>query len=255
MPYVLSDGVKIRYIDEGVGPAIVLIHGFASSIEGNWRATGVIDALVRSGRRVVAIDCRGHGGSEKPHEPQRYGGSAMIDDVIRVLEVARVPYADLMGYSMGGFLAASLLVRHPQRFRSAILAGVGDMVERGGPDPERSRRIAEALAAPSLEAVADPLGRQFRRFAERSGNDLLALAALQRSQRDGFSPEALAQVRVPVLVLVGRDDALAQGAERLAERIPTARFQRVRGDHLTAVNEEFIDAVLAFLTETSPVPV
>lgn len=255
MPHVDSDEVKIHYVDEGVGPAIVLIHGFASSVQGNWRATGVIDALVRSGRRVVAVDCRGHGESEKPHDPAQYAGTVMADDVIRVLDVARVPYADLMGYSMGGYLAASLLIRHPQRFRSAILAGVGEMVERGGPDPERSRRIAEALAAPSIDAVTDPLGKQFRRFAERNGNDLLALAAMQRSERAGFPREALAQLRMPVLVLVGAEDTLARGAQQLADRIPTARFRTVRGDHLTAVNEEYIEAVLSFLGEVSPVPV
>lgn len=253
MPTVLSAGVPIHFVDEGTGPAIVLVHGFASSFTGNWRATGVIAALVGAGRRVVALDCRGHGESGKPHDPAAYAGTAMADDVIAVLDHLAIPEADIMGYSMGGFLTASLLVRHPSRFRSAILAGVGDMVNQGGPDPERGERIAEALLAPSAEAVTDPVARTFRRFAERNGNDLVALAALQRAERFRYDPARLADVRIPVMVLVGREDALAQTADRLAARLPNACLRTVPGDHLTAVNADFIREVLAFLDEVSPV--
>jgi pimeloyl-ACP methyl ester carboxylesterase len=213
----------------------------------------VIAALVGAGRRVVALDCRGHGESGKPHDPAAYAGTAMADDVIAVLDHLAIPEADIMGYSMGGFLTASLLVRHPSRFRSAILAGVGDMVNQGGPDPERGERIAEALLAPSAEAVTDPVARTFRRFAERNGNDLVALAALQRAERFRYDPARLADVRIPVMVLVGREDALAQTADRLAARLPNARLRTVPGDHLTAVNADFIREVLAFLDEVSPV--
>jgi len=253
MPTLRSADVPIHFVDEGAGPAIVLVHGFASSIAGNWRATGVIDALTAAGRRVVALDCRGHGESGKPHDPAAYAGTAMADDVIALLDHLGLSQADIMGYSMGGFLTASLLVRHPGRFRSAILAGVGDMVNQGGPDPERSRRIAEAMLAPSLDAVQDPVARTFRRFAERNGNDLAALAALQQAERFRFDPAKLSVVRVPVLVLVGRDDVLAQTADRLAARIPGGRLRTVPGDHLTAVNADFIREVVAFLDEVSPV--
>lgn len=254
MPSFLSSGVRIHYLDEGSGRPIVLVHGFASNIRGNWRATGVVDALVAARRRVLALDCRGHGESEKPHDPAAYAGTAMADDVVALLDHVGVGEADIMGYSMGGFLTASLLVRHPTRFRSAILAGVGDMVNQGGPDPERSRRIAEAMLVPSAEAIADPVARTFRRFAERNGNDLAALAALQRAERFRFDPAQLGEVAVPVMVLVGSEDALAATADRLAARFPNARLRTVPGDHLTAVNEEFIRAVLEFLAEVAPVP-
>ena len=63
MPTLDSGGVAINYVDEGSGPTIVLVHGFAASIRTNWRAPKIIDALIRDGRRVVALDCRGHGES------------------------------------------------------------------------------------------------------------------------------------------------------------------------------------------------
>src|SRR3990172_7413846 len=126
MPAFDSGGVTINYVVEGSGATIVLVHGFASSLEGNWRAPGIIDALVGAGRRVVALDCRGHGESGKPHDPVPYDDTKMADDVIALMDHLGIGVADLMGYSMGGFLSASLLVRHPERFRSVILSGVGD---------------------------------------------------------------------------------------------------------------------------------
>ncbi|MGE5597160.1 MAG: alpha/beta fold hydrolase, partial [Hyphomicrobiales bacterium] len=115
MPTIESGGLTINYIDEGQGQPIVLVHGFASSLQGNWRATGVVDALVNDGRRVVALDCRGHGRSDKPHDPEAYGGTKMADDVVNLADHLGIEKPDLMGYSMGGGIAASLLARFPQR--------------------------------------------------------------------------------------------------------------------------------------------
>src|SRR5437016_4213727 len=111
MPTLDVSGVAINYIVEGNGSPVVLIHGFASSLQGNWRGPGIVDALTRSSHRVIALDCRGHGQSGKPHDPAAYNGTAMADDVIALIDHLGVTQTDLIGYSMGGFLAASLLVR------------------------------------------------------------------------------------------------------------------------------------------------
>ena len=116
MPTFESSGAKIHYIDEGAGPPILLVHGFASNIEGNWRATGIIAALTGAGRRVIALDCRGHGESDKPHDPKAYGVNVMANDAIALLDHLGITKTDLMGYSMGGYIATSLLLEHPERF-------------------------------------------------------------------------------------------------------------------------------------------
>ena len=248
-----SSGVRINYIDEGSGPAVVLVHGFASNLQGNWRAPGVVDALVASGRRVVALDCRGHGRSDKPHDPEAYGGTIMADDVIALMDHLGIRQADLAGYSMGGMLSASLLARHPERLRSVILAGVGDAVVRGRPTGNREA-IAQAMEAPEGTRSDNATARGFRAFAERSGNDLEALAAIQRSTRGGYDATKLAETRLPVMVLVGEDDALVGSAEPLAAYIPGAKLVKVPGDHLAAVGQpQFRDAIVAFFNEKSPV--
>ena len=255
MPELDVAGVNIHYEVDGEGPPVVLIHGFAASIELNWRAPGVIDAIMKSGRKVVAIDCRGHGKSEKPHDPEAYRGTRMADDAINVMDHLGIEKADLCGYSMGGFLSASLLTRRPERFNSVILSGVGDILVTGSFPRERTDAIARALE--SIEGAQDnEVGKQFRIFAERSGNDLDALAAMQRAGRSGFDGSKLAAVKLPVMVLVGEGDTLIVSAEKLAAAIPGAKHVKVPGDHLTAVGtKEFRSAIVDFLASVSPVAV
>jgi pimeloyl-ACP methyl ester carboxylesterase len=251
-----SGGVEINYIVEGDGPPVVLVHGFASSLQGNWRATGVIPALVAAGRKAVALDCRGHGRSGKPHDPEAYGGTKMPDDVIALMDHLGIGRADLIGYSMGGFIAASLMVRRPERFSTVILSGVGDARMLGNAGRERATAIAEAMEAPDKTAVKNASARAFREFAELSGNDLRALAAMQRSaSRSWFDPAKLSEVALPVMVLVGAEDTLVGPPDRLAAAIPNATLVRVPGDHLTApAMPQFRGAIVNFLKEHSPVP-
>src|SRR5262245_59092886 len=119
-----SDGVEIAYSDEGEGDPILLIHGFASNIQANWRDTRWIKFLVDNGFRVIAIDNRGHGASQKLYDPAAYAGPAMAEDARRLLDHLGIKRADVMGYSMGARITAFLALAHPDRVRSAIFAGL-----------------------------------------------------------------------------------------------------------------------------------
>lgn len=251
MPTLQLD-VPINYVDEGAGPPVVLVHGFASDLEANWRAPGIVDALAGAGRRVVALDCRGHGRSGKPHDAAAYAGTRMSDDVLALIDDLALGQVDLVGYSMGGLLSARLLVQHPERFRSVVLAGIGNAVLEGLPR-ERAEAIARALVADDAGASESPLARGFRIFAGRSGNDLRALAAMQQSSLTRHGALNFDGVRCPVLVVIGDADNVAGKADRLAAAIPGARLVIVPGDHLQAVGApELKRAILDFLAEHSP---
>ncbi len=248
MPSLNVNGCAINYIVEGTGDPIMLIHGFASSLQGNWRATGVIDAIVKAGRQAIAIDCRGHGRSGKLHDPDAYAGTAMADDAVAVLDHLGIDKADLAGYSMGGFLSATLLVNRPERWRSVIISGMGDVLLKGNLPSQQFDTLVAAMEAPDAASIKDPRGRAFRRFAESSGNDLLALAAMHKTRRTGFDPTKLAAVKIPVLVLIGDKDDPAS-ARRLADAIPNASFVEVPGDHLGApATPQFSRAIVEWLT-------
>jgi len=242
--------VEIAYFDEGhnqpFAEPIVLVHGFASNKDVNWVFPGWVATLTRAGRRVIALDNRGHGASSKLYDPAAYHSTIMAEDVRALLDHLKIERADLMGYSMGARIAATLTVNHPERVRSLVLGGLGiRLVEGVG----LSVNIAEALEAPSLAAVTDPTGRVFRSFAEQTRSDLKALAACMRGSRQTLSREQVSDIRAPVLVAVGTNDAVAGSAEKLAALIPKAHALAIPGrDHMLAVGDKvFKTGALDFL--------
>ena len=115
-----SDGVRIRFVDLGRGEPVVLVHGFTSTLE-SWNRGDILQSLSRD-YRVIALDCRGHGKSDKPHEPEQYGTDSALD-VLRLMDHLEIPNAHIVGYSMGARLTGYLLANHPERFISATLGG------------------------------------------------------------------------------------------------------------------------------------
>lgn len=238
------DGVRIAYITAGQGEPVLLVHGFASNAALNWGSTGWIDLLVDAGRAVLAPDLRGHGASSSFHQPSAYATEAMASDMASLCRSLDVRRADVIGYSMGSRIAAMLALRHPDLVRSLVLAGIGETLIAGNRDAET---IATALMTPGVPAPGVAAG--FRRFAERAGGDLQALAACMRGQAEALDPDALSALRLPVLVASGSLDFIAGRPEPVARRITGARAFTVPGrDHMMAVGDRsFKRAVLDFL--------
>ncbi|HSP48616.1 MAG TPA: alpha/beta fold hydrolase [Pseudolabrys sp.] len=248
MPSFHHGEVEIAYLDEGAGEPIVLVHGFASTKEVNWVHPGWVATLTGAGRRVIALDNRGHGASSKLYEPSAYHSAIMAKDVRALLDHLSIERADLMGYSMGARIAAFLAVDHPARVRSLVLGGLGFRLVQG---VGLSQNIADALEARSLADVRDPTGRSFRSFAEQTKSDLKALAACMCGSRQTLSREQVAGIRVPVLVAVGTEDKVAGSALELAALIPGARALDIPDrDHMLAVGDKVLKAgVLDFLNQ------
>ncbi len=185
----VSDGLRISYRDDAPlgddrGEAVLLIHGFASSAEVNWVGTGWFDTLRRDGRRTIAFDHRGHGSSDKPHDPARYATGAMAQDALRLLDHLEITRADVIGYSMGARVAAFLALASPHRVRSIVIGGLGNHLVEGGGLPI---------------GIADAMEALFPRRPDRS--DTADVQALRRSRRQrsrgsrglypGVAPEPL----------------------------------------------------------------
>jgi pimeloyl-ACP methyl ester carboxylesterase len=246
MPKFLHGEVAIAFLDQGEGPPVVLVHGFASNKEVNWVYTSWVTELTRVGRRVIALDNRGHGESAKLYDPSAYHSATMAEDVRALLDHLELQHADVIGYSLGARIAAFLALAHAGRVRSAVLGGLGLGLVDGIGDPER---IARALEAPTLADVSDPGGRMYRAFAEKTHSDLRALAACIRGVRQVLSRDEVGRIAVPVLVAVGANDNIAGSPEALAALIPGAQAFVVPGrDHMLAVGDRrFKAAVSSFL--------
>jgi pimeloyl-ACP methyl ester carboxylesterase len=250
MPSFHNGAVEIAYLDEGEGDPIVLVHGFASSKNVNWVYPTWVSDLRKDGRRVIALDNRGHGESSKLYDPAQYSIPAMADDALALMDHLGIARADMMGYSLGGRIAAWLGLKQPARLRSAILGGIGiAMIEGGGP----GENVAKALEAPSLEDVTDPVGRTFRAFADQTRSDRLALAACLRGSRGLMTREEAAAISVPVLIAVGSADEVAGSAEALGKIIPgSAVLDIPNRDHMRAVGDKVFKAGVADFLSRHP---
>lgn len=248
MPSFVSDGLSLNYIDEGEGAPVLLIHGFASNLEVNWRGPGWVSALLRAGFRVIAFDHRGHGASDKPYEPSAYAIENMAADALRLLDHLGIGQTDLIGYSMGARVSAYIAIHHPERVRRLVLGGMGERLFTGAP---KADAIVEAMEAPSLADVTDPYARTFRRFAEATGGDLKAYAACMRAPRRALPPEDLATITAPTLIVIGTDDDVSGPAKPLADVIPGSKVLDVPNrDHNRTVGDRvFKDGAVAFLSE------
>jgi pimeloyl-ACP methyl ester carboxylesterase len=246
--FAVSGGIDLAYEVLGEGPPIVLVHGFASSRFVNWRGPGWYETLTRAGRQVIAFDVRGHGESDKPHAIEAYDEGELARDVVRLLDHLGHAQADMMGYSMGGFITLRLLHDDPGRVRRAIIAGVGEnYYGRGRLETDA---IAAGLRARDVSEVTGAVPRQFRLFAEQGKNDLAALALCMTRRRHSFTAREFGMLRVPLMIVVGANDTVTGPPGALAEALPAARVVIVPGrDHMTSVGDKvFKTAVLEFLS-------
>jgi len=250
MPSFHNGAVEIAYLDEGEGDPIVLVHGFASSKNVNWVYPTWVSDLRKDGRRVIALDNRGHGESEKLYDPAQYSVPAMASDTIALMDHLDIARADVMGYSLGGRIAGWLGLNQPARLRSAILAGIGiGLINGGGP----GENVAVALEAPTLEDVTDPIGRTFRAFADQTRSDRRALAACLRGSRGLMRGEEAAAITVPVLIAVGTADEVAGSAAALGKIIPGSEVLDIPNrDHMRAVGDKVYKAGVADFLSRRP---
>ena len=257
----LSDGVKIHYVDQGEGEAVVLIHGFAASAQLNWGMPGIIKKLAED-YHVIALDNRGHGKSGKPHELEKYGTN-MVEDIVRLLDHLKIDKAHIVGYSMGGFITTKLICTYPERVHSAVIGAAGwheDAEER----LKLTDEIADSLdagtgIAPLMKAL-NPAGRPVPSDAELKVantmlmllNDPKALAAAMRGMRNlNVTRQQLESNRVPALSVIGSLDPLKDGVDEMAQVMANLKVEVIDGaDHMTAVNSPvLVEAIRAHIAE------
>jgi pimeloyl-ACP methyl ester carboxylesterase len=252
-----SAGVRIHYAVEGRGEPVVLIHGWGVDIEWCWAEPGIIKALADH-YQVIAIDNRGHGRSDKPHDPQQYGMN-MVSDVVRLLDHLSIKKAHIVGYSMGGLITSVLLAEHPECVRTATIGGFGWEDDEG---PRRRRILtAESLeqgkgVGPAVVALTprseQPNAEQMEAinkwFLDR--NDPVALAAIARGNAAFQASETkLRANKLPALAVVGELDPLRTSVDKLASIMGNLKVVVVPGaNHMFAVRRpEFLEAVKTFL--------
>lgn len=262
-----AGGVTLRYIDEGQGEPVLLIHGFCGSVHLQWGGPGIVESLAKD-YRVIAYDHRGHGRSSKPHDAEKYG-TQMVEDAIRLLDHLGIDKAHIVGYSLGAFITDKLLAEHPERFLTATLAGGGwakandDRAEVIG---EVARSLDEGKGIGPLLRRLTPEGRpqpseSRLRTANRLFslcNDQRALACVIRSMKAfTVTEEQLRANRVPTLAIVGEIDPIKVTVDELSQVMSNLEVRVIKNaDHMRAfVRPEFMQALKEFLAAHATQPV
>jgi pimeloyl-ACP methyl ester carboxylesterase len=244
-----ADGTTLAYRELGEGRPLVLLHGFISTSELNWVRWGTAELIAARGHRVVLLDHRAHGDSEAPRDPAAYPPDVLVDDALAFVEHLGVADDyDLGGYSLGGRTTVRMLVRGA-RPRKAVVAGMG---LDGVLDVHRSNaKFARIFANLGTFERKSPEWL-VEAFLHQNGGDPEALMLALRSSVD-TSPEELAAIEVPTLVVVGEDDVEHTSADKLAEVLPKGRFATVTGNHMSAGTQpDLAEAIADFLDDPLP---
>lgn len=244
-----SDGVRLHYEVNGPerGQPLVAVHGFASDYRLNWVGSRWQETLTQNGFRVIGLDCRGHGHSDKPHDEAAYSVDVMAADIARLLDHLDIDAAAYLGYSMGSRIGLEVVMNYPARVTRAVFGGIG---AAGAISSAKAIAHALRIGEPTDNAVAQTF---FKFAAARPINDLQALAACIVGLQPDEDPARLTKITTPILIVVGDQDEIARRAPELVELIPSARLVTIPGrDHMSAVPAgDFKRAALEFLTAES----
>ncbi len=222
MPTIDRDGVQVYYEVAGQGPAILLTHGFASASQ-FWR--GQVDALSPD-YRVITWDMRGHGRTDSPADPADYSEEATVEDMAAILDACGVEQAVLGGHSLGGYMSMAFRLTYPQRVRALMVFDTGPGFRSDAPREqwnERARRTGDRLEERGIEHLRE--GGESQRAWHVNGALGLAHAARgMMTQRDGRVINALPEIDVPTLVLVGaNDEPYLAGTDYMGNKVPGVR--------------------------------
>jgi len=216
-----------------------LVHGYSGNIEKAWMNPGIVDHLIGSGYRVVALDCRGHGKSDKPETLESYG-KPMVEDLVRILDHLEIKQAHVVGYSMGAVIVNKLRDLYPERLFSVTLSGYG--------------------LPPLPEVYSSELEEEVRKNLSLmnllEGNDPKALALLSVKWREWLVPDdAMARYQIPCMALIGADDVFLNDTKKLVDHMQNSQLEIVPGDHGNARSKpDFVKKLKGFLSSNSQAP-
>lgn len=210
--YFDSNGVRIHYTDEGNGPPVILIHAYQQNSSINWRRHGILGRVAKS-CRVVCIDLRGHGLSQKLYKPEEYGAE-FAEDVARLMDYLHIPKARVAGYSLGGLVALKLAERHPERVEMMVLCASGIYHLK----PRK----------PPAAAYLSSAGQRFVYWL--SDIDYRCMQACWLGYHELSSdPAKLAQYGGPVKVLMGEKDPMMKSLDEMRQTFKNLEIRTYPG--------------------------
>ena len=249
VPYASNQGVRIRYEVEGNGSPLVLIHGLLGYLE-EWHELGYVGSLKKS-FTLILMDMRGHGGSDKPHNPEAYKLKLLVADVITVMDALNISKTHFLGCSLGGRMAFALAKYAPERFHSFIIGGQSPYARPRARICWWLQRLKKGMGA-HIEMLEKEAGIRMtpQTRAKLLANDTKALAAFMSASGWRASLEdALPNMTMPCLFYVGEADECYAGARKCTSFLPNAEFVSFPGLGHYEVGVSQSHLVLPYITK------
>ena len=248
MPFAVNQNIRIRYEIEGHGPPLVLHHGFTGRLE-MWKELGYIEHL-RKSFKLIMLDSRGHGESDKPHDVAAYSLPNRVGDVVSVLDELGIGQAHFFGYSMGGWIGFGMLRYATERVSSVVIGGAHPYRDRSWEVFSKvTGKNAEEFMVALETVIEEPVPAEVRPLVLENDLEALVAAAQERPSLE----DVLAKVEVPCLFFVGEADSRFEAVRDCAAQVPTARFISfpelthvgcfLRSDLVSPIISKYLDAM------------
>jgi len=252
MAYCKNKNISIYYEQHGNGVPIVLVHGGAVSFSANYAMYGWVESLTQCGFRVIGLDLRGHGLSEKPLDVSAYGTANLAGDVLAVMDELDLKEVSIVGYSLGSAVALHLIQAYPTRFSKAALVATGDGL-LGYPPHVFADLLPVLASAVSREKYPDdlpPYVAAYWTFVAESGGSRQAIAAAAQASYPPLSIALASSIQQPVLVVSGEHDPVLGRGPRLAEAFPNGTYMEIpKADHFSlAASSRVKKAIAEFMS-------
>ena len=251
MPYCKNKDISIYYEQHGEGLPVILVHGITVSFKDNFSNFGWVENLTDNGMKVVGLDLRGHGLSDKPLSTNDYGTHNLASDILAVMDELKLNKVAIVGYSLGSALTLHLIHTYPERFSRAVLIATGDSLIGLNPAAfaQTSSNLYSAISSDTFPHELPEHISVYWKFVNESGANREALLALLKGKTLYLSIDEISNIQTPTMVISGGNDlVLGQGvilAEKLAESI-YLEFEEADHFSLAAITK-VKNAVVGFL--------
>ncbi|QXV65709.1 alpha/beta hydrolase [Mucilaginibacter sp. 21P] len=235
------DGTKIYYELTGNGYPVILVHGFTNNSQ-SWKHGSLYPALIKQGYKVIILDQRGNGRSDKPHTDAAYAKDAEAKDIMGLASLLKLKQYFIVGYSRGSIITSRVMVLD-KRVKKAVMGGMG--ADYTNPNWPRRVHAYEALAGDTTHHDVD----EMMAWIHKNNFDDESLK-LQQKYQPSTSPAELARVKIPVLLIDGTEDKTNGDVHDLQKLIPGSAYAEIPGNHNTAGNtEQFAESIIRFLKQ------
>lgn len=247
-----SNSISLSYHIYGEGKPILLLHGGCIDFNYNYLQTKWVETLTKQGYKVIGLDFRGHGNSDRSADPGFYGLDNLSNDAMNLILHLNLKSVAIMAYSMGTVISLNLLHKHPEFFSKAILIGTGNCLIGQPPFEKIIQGLGNVF---EFESFPDHLPKHvsaYWKFFKELRLDRESMKAFSRASYPSLTAEEVSNIHVPTLIISGEKDLVLGQGKLVANELAHVEYTEIKNaDHFTlAVDPNTHQKAIEYLKRT-----